>query len=87
MCKHLGFSKCAERRLSQGVQDVEVACSYYIFLCRILRTWEPQELVDTLGRSAVLGDMSDRWSMFQHNHKQGVGIVRYTIVSGEERYP
>ena len=34
MCKRLGFSKCSKRRLTQGVQDAAVACSYYIFLCR-----------------------------------------------------
>ena len=51
MCKRLGFSKCSKRRLTQGVQDAAVACSYYIFLCRFLRTWEPQALVDTLERS------------------------------------
>ena len=38
MCKRLGFSKCSKCRLTQGVQDAAVACSYYIFLCRFLRT-------------------------------------------------
>jgi hypothetical protein len=51
MCKRLGFSNCSKRRLTQGVQDTAVACSYYIFLCRFLRTWERQALVDTLERS------------------------------------
>ena len=51
MCKRLGFSKCSKRQLTQGGQDAAVACSYYIFLCRFLRTWEPQALVDTLERS------------------------------------
>ena len=51
MCNRLGFSKCQRRRLTQGVQDAAVACSYYIFLCRFLRTWEPQALVDTVERS------------------------------------
>ena len=41
MCKHLGFSKCSKHRLTQGVQDAAVACSYYTFLCHFLRTWEP----------------------------------------------
>jgi hypothetical protein len=50
-CKHLGFSKSLKRRLTQGVQDAAVACSYYIFLCRFPRTWEPQALADTLERS------------------------------------
>ena len=49
-CKRLGFSKCSKLRLTQGVHDAAVACSYYIFLCRFLRTWEPQALVDTLER-------------------------------------
>ena len=39
------------RSASANVQDAAVACSYYIFLCRFLRTWEPQALVDTLERS------------------------------------
>ena len=47
MSKNLGFSKCSKRRLPQGVHDAAVACSYYIFLCRFLRTWEPHALVDT----------------------------------------
>ena len=51
MCKRVGFSKCSKRRLTKGVQDAAVACSYYIFLCRFLRTWEPQALVDTYERS------------------------------------
>ena len=51
LCKRLGFSKCSKPRLTQGVQDAAVVCSYYIFLCRFLRTWEPQALVDTLERS------------------------------------
>ena len=51
MCKLLGFSKCSKRQLTQGVQDAAVSCSYYIFLCRFLRAWEPQALVDTLERS------------------------------------
>ena len=51
MCTRLRFSKCSNRWLSQGVQDTAVACSYYIFLCRFLRTWEPQALVDSLERS------------------------------------
>ena len=51
MCKRLGFNKCSKRRLTQGVQDAAVACRHYIFLCRFLRTWEPQALVDTLERS------------------------------------
>ena len=51
MCKRLGFSKCSQRRLTQGVQDVAVACGYSVFLCRFLRTWEPEALVDTLERS------------------------------------
>ena len=50
-CKRLGFSKCSKRRLTQGVQDAAVARSYYIFLCRFVRTQEPQALVDTLERS------------------------------------
>ena len=37
-CKRVGFSKCSK----QGVQHTAVACSYFIFLCRFLRTWEPQ---------------------------------------------
>ena len=48
MCKRLGFSKCSKCRLTQGVQDTAAACSYYIFLCRFLRTWELQALVYTL---------------------------------------
>ena len=36
MCKCLGFSKCSKRRLTQGVQDAAVACSYYNDLCRFL---------------------------------------------------
>ena len=51
MCKRLGFSKCSKRWLTQGLKDDAVACSYYIFLCCFLSTWEPQALVDTLGRS------------------------------------
>ena len=51
MCKRLGFSKCLKRWLTQGVHDAAVACSYYIFLRRFLRTWEPQVPVDTLERS------------------------------------
>ena len=51
MCKRLGFSKCSKRRLTQAVQDAAEACSYYIFLCRFLRTCEPHSLVDTLERS------------------------------------
>ena len=30
MCERLSFSKCSKRRLTQGVQDAAVACSYYI---------------------------------------------------------
>ena len=44
MCKPLGFSKCSKRRLTKGVQDAAVACSYYNFLCRCLRTWESNAL-------------------------------------------
>ena len=51
MCKFLGFSKCSKRRLTQGVQDAAVPCSYYIFLFCFLRTWEPQTLVDIVERS------------------------------------
>ena len=53
MCRLLSFSKCSKRRLTQGIQDAAVACSYYIFLCLFLRTWEPQlqALVDTLERT------------------------------------
>ena len=51
MCKRLGFSKCSKLRLTQVIQDAVVACSYYIFLCCFLRTWEPHALVDTLERS------------------------------------
>ena len=47
MCKRPGFSKCSKRRLTQGVHDAAVACSYYTFLCRFLRTFEPQVPVDT----------------------------------------
>ena len=51
MFKRISYSKCAKRQLTQGVQDAAVACSYYIFLCRFLKTWEPHALVDTLERS------------------------------------
>ena len=53
-----------------SVQDAAVACAYYIFLCRFLRTQEPQTLVGTLEREVSVGCVSDRWSVFQHKHKQ-----------------
>ena len=38
-----------------------------IFLCRFLRTCEPQALVHTLERSEFWG-VRDHWSEFQHKH-------------------
>ena len=41
-----------EWKVAHGVHDGAVACcSFYIFLCRFLRTCEPQALVGTLERS------------------------------------
>ena len=37
------------------------------------------------GEKSVIGDMSDRCSVFQHKHKKQAGTVRYVIVSCGER--
>jgi len=51
------ISSPAKRRLTQGVQDAAVACSYYNFLCRFLRTWEPQALMDVIKMKKLI----ERW--------------------------
>ena len=48
-------SVCGKVGAKGAGQDAAPACSYYIFLRRFLRTWEPQALVDTVERSECRG--------------------------------
>ena len=78
MCKHLGVNKCSKCRLTQGIQDAAVACSYYILLCRFLRTLELQAPVATLTKTQTIG-----WHhAVRHRFLRGTQCMNKTLSTG-----